>query len=186
MECGYMNTAIVLYDNKSLYNLIMSTFNLICDCGIFIVSAGYMGYIYGYKRKHIKEFEHISEGINILYQQNQKLSEILKRIENFEDGDISIIESDEDLKVKCITLCNDSIDSNGISMKTAKGYKRNIENVINNCDEDKLEMIVEFFKEKGKNKEQVDNWIYDEVVYSTEHNKKASVRAALLKAFTLN
>jgi len=83
----------------------------------------------------------------------------------------------EDIVTECIKLTNTALDKNCNAKSTANNYKRIVNNIIENADNNTLEMIKLFYTENNDNYDDINNWI-------TEESKKGKVKAALLKAFT--
>ena len=83
----------------------------------------------------------------------------------------------EDIITECIKLTNIALDENCNAKSTATNYKRIVNNIIENADNNTLEMIKLFYTENNDNYDDINNWI-------TEESKKGKVKAALLKAFT--
>ena len=83
----------------------------------------------------------------------------------------------DDIIAECIKLTNTALDENCNAKSTATNYKRIVNNIIENADNNTLEMIKLFYTENNDNYNDINNWI-------TEESKKGKVKAALLKAFT--
>ena len=83
----------------------------------------------------------------------------------------------DDIVAECIKLSNTALDENCNAKSTATNYKRIVNNIIENADNNTLEMIKLFYTENNDNYDDINNWI-------TEESKKGKVKAALLKAFT--
>ncbi len=83
----------------------------------------------------------------------------------------------EDIVAECIKLSNTALDNNCNAKSTATNYKRIVNNIIENADNNTLEMIKLFYTENNDNNDDINNWI-------AEESKKGKVKAALLKAFT--
>ena len=83
----------------------------------------------------------------------------------------------DDIIAECIKLTNTALDKNCNAKSTATNYKRIVNNIIENADNNTLEMIKLFYTENNDNNDDINNWI-------TEESKKGKVKAALLKAFT--
>ena len=83
----------------------------------------------------------------------------------------------DDIIAECIKLTNTALDENCNAKSTATNYKRIVNNIIENADNNTLEMIKLFYTENNDNNDDINNWI-------TEESKKGKVKAALLKAFT--
>ena len=83
----------------------------------------------------------------------------------------------DDIIAECIKLSNTALDENCNAKSTATNYKRIVNNIIENADNNTLEMIKLFYTENNDNYDDINNWI-------TEESKKGKVKAALLKAFT--
>ena len=83
----------------------------------------------------------------------------------------------EDIITQCIQLSNTVLDEKCNAKSTANNYKRTVNNIIENADNNTLEMIKSFYNGNNDNNDDINNWIIEE-------SKKGKVKAALLKAFT--
>ena len=83
---------------------------------------------------------------------------------------------EDSVRKDCIHLSNKALDENCNAKSTASNYKRIVNNIIENANNNVLEMIRSYYTESDLDNENINEWIVEE-------SKKGKVRAALLKAF---
>jgi len=94
---------------------------------------------------------------------------------NFEEIRNELVR-EESVRKDCIHLSNKALDENCNAKSTASNYKRIVNNIIENANNNVLEMIRSFYTGSDVDNEHINEWIVEE-------SKKGKVRAALLKAF---
>jgi hypothetical protein len=94
---------------------------------------------------------------------------------NFEEIRNELVR-EESVRKDCIHLSNKALDENCNAKSTASNYKRIVNNIIENANNNVLEMIRSFYTGSDVDNENINEWIVEE-------SKKGKVRAALLKAF---
>ena len=97
---------------------------------------------------------------------------------NFEEIRNELVR-EESVRKDCIHLSNKALDENCNAKSTASNYKRIVNNIIENANNNVLEMIRSFYTGSDVDNENINEWIVEE-------SKKGKVRAALLKAFFPN
>ena len=97
---------------------------------------------------------------------------------NFEEIRNELVR-EESVRKDCIHLSNKALDENCNAKSTASNYKRIVNNIIENANNNVLEMIRSFYTGSDVDNEHINEWIVEE-------SKKGKVRAALLKAFFPN
>ena len=83
---------------------------------------------------------------------------------------------EDSVRKDCIHLSNKALDENCNAKSTASNYKRIVNNIIENANNNVLEMIQSYYTGSDVDNENINEWIVEE-------SKKGKVRAALLKAF---
>ena len=83
---------------------------------------------------------------------------------------------EDSVRKDCIHLSNKALDENCNAKSTASNYKRIVNNIIENANNNVLEMIRSYYTGSDVDNENINEWIVEE-------SKKGKVRAALLKAF---
>ena len=105
------------------------------------------------------------------------LSEDNQKITNLEEIRNELVREEEGgLRNDCIHLSNKALDENCNAKSTASNYKRIVNNILQNANNNVLEMIRSYYTESNIDTEIINDWIVEE-------SKKGKVRAALLKAF---
>ena len=94
---------------------------------------------------------------------------------NFEEIRNELVR-EESVRKDCIHLSNKALDENCNAKSTASNYKRIVNNIIENANNNVLEMIRSYYTGSDVDNENINEWIVEE-------SKKGKVRAALLKAF---
>jgi len=94
---------------------------------------------------------------------------------NFEEIRNELVR-EESVRKDCIHLSNKALDENCNAKSTASNYKRIVNNIIENANNNVLEMIRSYYTGNDVDNENINEWIVEE-------SKKGKVRAALLKAF---
>jgi hypothetical protein len=94
---------------------------------------------------------------------------------NFEEIRNELVR-EESVRKDCIHLSNKALDENCNAKSTASNYKRIVNNIIENANNNVLEMIRSYYTGNDVDNENINEWIIEE-------SKKGKVRAALLKAF---
>jgi len=97
---------------------------------------------------------------------------------NFEEIRNELVR-EESVRKDCIHLSNKALDENCNAKSTASNYKRIVNNIIENANNNVLEMIRSYYTGSDVDNENINEWIVEE-------SKKGKVRAALLKAFFPN
>ena len=97
---------------------------------------------------------------------------------NFEEIRNELVREDS-VRKDCIHLSNKALDQNCNAKSTASNYKRIVNNIIENANNNVLEMIQSFYTGSNVDNKNINDWIVEE-------SKKGKVRAALLKAFFPN
>tara|TARA_B110001452_G_scaffold53262_1_gene40675 strand:+ start:4154 stop:4834 length:681 start_codon:yes stop_codon:yes gene_type:complete len=97
---------------------------------------------------------------------------------NFEEIRNELVR-EESVRKDCIHLSNKALDENCNAKSTASNYKRIVNNIIENANNNVLEMIRSYYTGSDADNEKINEWIVEE-------SKKGKVRAALLKAFIPN
>ena len=96
-------------------------------------------------------------------------------IHNLEEIRNELVREDS-VRKDCIHLSNKALDENCNAKSTASNYKRIVNNIIENANNNVLEMIRSFYTGSDVDNKNINDWIVEE-------SKKGKVRAALLKAF---
>ena len=99
-------------------------------------------------------------------------------IHNLEEIRNELVREDS-VRKDCIHLSNKALDQNCNAKSTASNYKRIVNNIIENANNNVLEMIQSFYTGSNVDNKNINDWIVEE-------SKKGKVRAALLKAFFPN
>ena len=86
---------------------------------------------------------------------------------------------EDSVRKDCIHLSNKALDENCNAKSTASNYKRIVNNIIENANNNVLEMIQSYYTGSDVDNKNINDWIVEE-------SKKGKVRAALLKAFFPN
>jgi hypothetical protein len=97
---------------------------------------------------------------------------------NFEEIRNELVR-EESVRKDCIHLSNKALDENCNAKSTASNYKRIVNNIIENANNNVLEMIRSYYSGSDVDNENINKWIVEE-------SKKGKVRAALIKAFIPN